>query len=74
MYGQLRVWRAVTAFGGRASSGGSDSGSGLERFPEEVAELGGVRGEAGVPAGEVLEFRAEVLGQEGGRTVRQLAA
>ena len=48
--------------------------SGAECLPEEFAELGGVRGEAGVPAGEVLEFRAEALGQESGRTVGQLAA
>ncbi|MFI5679963.1 ATP-binding protein [Streptomyces cellulosae] len=46
---------------------------GAEGLPKEFAELGGVRGQAGVPAWIVLEFRAETLGQESRRTVGQLA-
>ncbi|UJW30174.1 hypothetical protein L3Q67_33905 [Saccharothrix sp. AJ9571] len=38
-------------------------GTGLEDFAESFGEVGGVGGQADVPAGEVLESGAEVLGQ-----------
>ncbi len=71
--GQLRMGPSATTFGG-VDQGESDAGLGAEGLPEHLAELGGMRGHAGVPTGEVQEFRAETLGQKGGGTVRQLAA
>lgn len=61
-----------------ASGGGDrvirDSDRGSEGLPQELAELCGVRGQSDVPAGEVLELRAETLGQESCRAVGQFTA
>jgi hypothetical protein len=47
---------------------------GAQHLAEQLTELGGVCAETGVPAGEVDEFRAGQLGQEGGGTIGQFTA